>query len=303
MTRVVDYSFARPDPAFIKARGYVGAMRYLGFGSKVLTPAERDRLFAAGLDIGLVWETTATRMDGGYGAGVSDAHTARGQADALGFPSNRPLYFANDQNRATGAHVDYMRGVHDVLGVNSGPYGSTALCDAAAALGCGYGWKVQTWGPPTGNANLQQMPNVAPDVQGTDVNDVLKPDWGQWHGSGSTTDPTNASPEDEMIWLLLHLDGKAFDAYYVAGGYVVRQFGGGVGAYGVPQSAIDFAAGKIEMRVVTGDELNAATKRTANAAITPGAGGGGTGGSGPTADQIAQRVLDLMAAHPLTPKP
>lgn len=188
--RVADYSFARPSPAALAAN-FVGVMRYLGYGSKVLTPGERDNLFRAGLDVGLVWETTATRMNGGYAAGYADAGTANAQADGLSYPAGRPIYFANDQNAATGAHVEYMRGARDGSKRPVGPYGSTALVDAAAGLGCRYGWKVQTWGPPTSNANLQQMPNIATPVPGTDVNDTLKADWGQWSGT--------AAPEEDVM--------------------------------------------------------------------------------------------------------
>ncbi len=88
MPQVVDYSFTHPVPARIKAAGYVGVMRYLSPGpnAKNLTTAERDALLAAGLSIGVVWETVANRAAQGFDAGAHDAQVANGQADGLAIP-------------------------------------------------------------------------------------------------------------------------------------------------------------------------------------------------------------------------
>ncbi len=190
MSTVVDYSFARPSPAAIKSVA-IGAMRYLsGGGSKDLTASERDALFAVGLEVGLVWETSATRMNGGYDAGLVDSGAANAEADRLGFPSDRPIYAANDQNACTDTHVAYMRGFRDAGPRPVGPYGNTTLIDRCTVeLGCRYGWKVSTWGPPTGNACLVQEANWAPPLPGTDANSVHRDDWGQWHGSSAPAQP------------------------------------------------------------------------------------------------------------------
>ena len=60
MSKVVDFSFARPNPKDIKAKGYVGVMRYLSSNaSKRISASEVKDLQANGLAIGLVWEDTA----------------------------------------------------------------------------------------------------------------------------------------------------------------------------------------------------------------------------------------------------
>ena len=78
MAQVVDYSFARPDPNLIAQAGFVGAIRYLSGGrnAKDITRSERDLLHAAGIPLGLVWETTASRAGEGVEAGRLDAERA-----------------------------------------------------------------------------------------------------------------------------------------------------------------------------------------------------------------------------------
>lgn len=245
--RVVDYSFSRPNPASIKAAGYVGVARYLGHGSgKLLTAGELAGIHAAGLAVAVVWETSANRMDGGAPAGAADAREANAQADGLGIPDDRPIYFANDQNLATPAHRAYMQAAHDTSKRPAGPYGSTALIDVAAVFGCRYGWKVQTWGGPTPNATLEQMPNVHPDIAGTDVNDVLKPDWGGWPNTGGAPAPTTPPrrktksmllSNDNVTWYLIPEKGAPriiFDAdKHKDGGPALME----LAASGIPHTA------------------------------------------------------------------
>lgn len=202
---VVDYSWARPDAAELR-KHFVGAARYLGFGpGKLLTAGERDRLHAAGLVIALVFESSGSRMNGGAPAGDVDAHTANIQADYLSYPDDRPIFFANDQNACTAAHIAYMKAAKAASKRPVGPYGSTALVDACTAFGCLYGWKVSTWGKPTTNASLQQMPNVRSPIPGTDMNYALKPDWGQWPFAGTWPVP---GKDEEMRRWLVHAPGS-----------------------------------------------------------------------------------------------
>jgi hypothetical protein len=48
------------------------------------------------------------------------------------------------------------------------------------------------------------MPNIAPPVGGTDVNDVLKPDWGQWPYASPVSPPL---PESDAMTMLGCTDG------------------------------------------------------------------------------------------------
>jgi hypothetical protein len=107
----IDYAWARPKPSAIAAAGYAAVWRYLSNDpSKNLTLAERDALLAAGLGIGLVWETTAQRSLSGAPGGVSDGRIAAGQAKALGMPKGAPLLVAIGDFAATGGELGV---IHD----------------------------------------------------------------------------------------------------------------------------------------------------------------------------------------------
>lgn len=211
---VADYSSARPSPAALKAAGYVGVMRYLsGGGSKDLTIPERDALHKVGLGIGLVRETTAARMNGGAQAGTSDALAANQQANVLGFPTDRPIIFADDQNACTPAHEAYMAAAQKASVRPVGPYGNGALVDyCVTQLGCRWAWHVDSWGKTT-HATLAQMPNVPSPVPGTDMNYALKPDWGQW--------PYAQSAAQEDLMFRITIDGTTF--YTCALGAFIRK--------------------------------------------------------------------------------
>lgn len=180
MAVVLDYSFARPDPAEL-ARASTGVMRYLGYGPKVLTIHERDDLHRAGLSIGLVWETTARRMDDGGLAGASDAVAANDQADGLGWPT-RPIYFANDQNGYRPEHLAYMQAAKAASRRPVGAYGGSAgFQSACGEAGVPFLWAVSTWGlSPRYPPCLVQEANTPPPIPGTDVNSARADDWGGW---------------------------------------------------------------------------------------------------------------------------
>ncbi len=103
MIQGVDYAWGRPDPAAIKRAGYLFALRYLATGGpsvsgKVIGLAERQALHAAGLGVGLVWETYPNRPLEGVAAGNADGLAARAQAKALGFSDGFPIFGAVDFN-------------------------------------------------------------------------------------------------------------------------------------------------------------------------------------------------------------
>lgn len=171
---VLDYSWARPSPAAIKGAGYSGVIRYLSNEpAKNLSISERDRLWAEGLSIGLVWEATAQAPLGGFARGQSDAREANRQADAFGWPRAAVVVYAIDFDvqrllqsapprglsletmvdlelqvaRTEAAHdlvrqamgtqmdqvADYFRGVQSIGGRPAGVYGPDHVCDDLAA--------------------------------------------------------------------------------------------------------------------------------------------------------------------------
>lgn len=195
MPQVVDYSWARPTPQLIRDSGYVGAVRYLSYDpSKNLSPIERDALFTAGLAVGLVWETTASRALGGGPAGAEDAAEAERQADALGWPGDRPLYYAVDFDAVAGGPVtDYFHGATGAARRPVGIYGSYGIVEGIVGSGLvAWGWQAAAWsggGQGTGgsiegrrvSAHARLFQRATPVLGGLcDANDVLRPDWGGW---------------------------------------------------------------------------------------------------------------------------
>lgn len=187
--QILDYSFARPDIRTIAASGYVGVARYLAYLSgpsapKVITAGELFNLRAAGLSVVFVWEvgTDWTTWNGAE---------ADRQLDALGVSGDTPVYWAVDR--------DILQGSYDLVGqmldgVNSRrPRGIYSEADCVRhCLDSGqarFGWISSAYGW-SGAGNATQAKAKAPGahlcqligspIPGTDVNDCMKPDWGQW---------------------------------------------------------------------------------------------------------------------------
>ena len=181
MTLLIDYSAARPTPATIKGAGYAGVMRYLSTDlGKNLQPAERDGLLAAGLGIGLVWETYANRAAAGFSAGVSDAKAAEAQAAALGLPAGLPIFYAVDFDANPAVIKAYFDGIRSVATRPVGIYGSQRVVNAALSGGWAtYGWQSCAWSSTDLSGSLAHLyqrlkPTVASPIGGTDENIVLR---------------------------------------------------------------------------------------------------------------------------------
>lgn len=215
MPQVVDYSWGRVGgtdtnhAAAVKAAGYIGAVRYLcypGDGIKQLRAGELAALHAQGLAVGVVWETTADRAGQGYNAGQSDAAEANRQADALGFPADRPIYYAVDFDGRWENVKPYFDGARANGGRPVGIYGSYGVVEACDV---GWVWQCAAW---SGNGNgtagnidgrrLSAKARLFQRVgyvlgQTCDVNDVLADDWGGWH-----PDHPTPQPEDDDVTTL-----------------------------------------------------------------------------------------------------
>ena len=81
--------------------GIAFAVRYLvpesGYTAwKALSAAEAQDIRNAGLALMLCWETTATRMKGGYDVGKVDGAAAKKLAENMGIPAGTVIYFAAD---------------------------------------------------------------------------------------------------------------------------------------------------------------------------------------------------------------
>lgn len=150
--RGLDYAYGRPNYAELHRQGYRFVMRYLSSSpnahpnNKDLDPAELKAILRAGLDIGLVWETSANEAMRGYAQGQADARNAKAEADRDGL-HDIPIYFAVDFPAAGPEVVQYFRGVVSVLGkARTGVYGGYNVVSYLFARGVvTYYWQTLAW--------------------------------------------------------------------------------------------------------------------------------------------------------------
>jgi hypothetical protein len=162
MTLYIDYAWTHPNAQAIYDAGYRGVMRYLSNdASKDLSVTEAKALHAAGLGIGLVWETTASRAKAGQAAGAADAKAANAKADALGFPKTCPIFYAVDYDAVVSDITPYFVGIKTVAGRPVGVYGSYYVVKAIMPTYASYGWQTMAWsgGLKFTNAHLYQTLN------------------------------------------------------------------------------------------------------------------------------------------------
>jgi hypothetical protein len=175
--------------------GYKFVCRYLSGdpgGGKDLTASEQSSLEAAGIDIVLNWETTGTDATSGYNAGVSDATAAKSEAESLGQPSNRPIYFSIDfdaESSDASSINAYFQGVASVIGLaRTGVYGGYYIVNELFGAGLvTWAWQTYAWsnGVWDSRAQLRQTLNGV-DNDELDDDTGMVADFGQY-GPGSPT--------------------------------------------------------------------------------------------------------------------
>ena len=210
----VDYSFARPSPAAIKASGYTGVLRYGGdaIPAKDLTASEVASLHAAGLVVyGIVFETTATRATAGEAAGSQDAAAATAFAQNLGYPAGCYLFAAVDEDVPWGSVSAYFAGWTTVASPYAmRPYGSDEIVDGFAGAGLGSGgWQTAAWsaGAVSPNAAVyQRVTPTLPPVPGGGYDEdailVAIPSWGPAAPGPSPTPDPDPEETDDVILIL-----------------------------------------------------------------------------------------------------
>jgi hypothetical protein len=173
----IDYAWGRPDPGAIKRAGYAFALRYLAVGGpsvsgKVIGLAERQALHAAGLGVGLVWETSQMRPLDGAAAGKADGQTARAMAHDLGFPDGFSIFGAVDFNPPASQYpiiADYLR----AAGFDC--YANAGTCQYMADHGiCKHFWQHDWGGGTFGRRHLHQRGQVSVGGAQVDVNDAYE---------------------------------------------------------------------------------------------------------------------------------
>lgn len=172
---VADYSWARPHPKVLAAAGCIGVVRYVGPGNRGrdVTAGEVSALHAAGLGIGLVWETTTTAALAGWQAGYADVAAANRHADTLGYPAHLPIFYAVDTDvtpaQVRGPVADTFRGAIAQSPRPVRPYGEAdvldILCGELGLMDCG--WQCAAWSRglrSTFRCMFQQWPPIMNDT-------------------------------------------------------------------------------------------------------------------------------------------
>jgi hypothetical protein len=173
---VLDWSQQKITPAFVakmKSLGVVGVMRYLSHNaSKNLTHAEAKLLHDAGLWVGLVWETTATRASEGENAGRADAMEAEKMASAMGYPKGAVIFYAVDYDADPAKVRPYFHGVKAVAKRPVGIYGSYKVVSAGFA---DWRWQSTAWSHGLRDPKAVLFQLVGGRIGGTDENLFLRP--------------------------------------------------------------------------------------------------------------------------------
>lgn len=210
----VDFAWGKPDPVATRNCGYTFVMGYLsGGGTKDLTAAHVQAYRAAGLNVGLVWETSATRVQGGAAAGAADGAAAEAEANTVGYPTNCVIFFAVDFAATTAdfpAIQAYAQAFNNATRRPIGIYGSFNVVEHfVGTAGIQYGWQTAAWsaGNFSAKAHLYQraahtnwplIPGIDPANYDEDVQCLPLPLFGEVAPTPTPPPPPPPNLEDDM---------------------------------------------------------------------------------------------------------
>lgn len=189
-----DYAWAQIPASAIGSNGGTFVVRYLG-GSARLTPQERDNLHAAGVSILLVWETAADEAEHSE-RGAADGAAANAEADALGYPLDCPIFFADDNNDPDpNQELAYYTAARAASKRPSGMYsGGNVLAAIQASFPDAWLWMVETWfANNEANPHMVQLANTREPAMvgidpGTYDTNLLYHSIPMWAASGTTNE-------------------------------------------------------------------------------------------------------------------
>ena len=190
MSKGLDYSWARPNLDDVKSAGFDFVARYLspiGSGKEISLP-EAQQIRSHGLGLALVFESYQFRPKEGRAAGVQDGATALANARAVGFPDDRPIYFAVDWDTTPGDQVvidEYLKGCAESIGLSRvGVYGSFYVVERCATNGTAtWFWQTYAWsgGQVSSHTHFLQYLNGQTVGGGAvDFNESKREDFGAW---------------------------------------------------------------------------------------------------------------------------
>lgn len=262
--KALDHSTRLDDPIgfaqVAKAAGYAAVLRYLPLPPGTLAVDTVGRLtadevaacHAAGLGVGVIWETTSTRALEGAAAGLTDGLAARAATDALGFPADVVIFGAVDFDPTP----DQYAAIAQYLGAGQfDPYANGPLCAYLAAQGFVHSWMHNWGGAGYSDPHIhQQGGQVFVAGVDCDLNDVYYTDCIWWPPASQ---PVPAPPvhfeEDNVTGIPIHiprLDDQGNGNFMVPGvaGRVVsvKMNGSDAGGYVPPPKWDSFALGPDE---------------------------------------------------------
>lgn len=160
------------DYKYLKDSGMDFVMRYFVPRSmnKSLTTDEADSAHAAGIALGLVYETTANRALQGRNAGVNDAETVNKLIEEYHPPLYTAIYFAVDCDvvpSQMSTVVEYFQGIKDTLNrrYKIGVYGGRRVLKYLKTQKdlCDYYWSAYAWKYGiVGEYNISQLTASVP---------------------------------------------------------------------------------------------------------------------------------------------
>lgn len=211
----VDYSTTAhagsPSVAALKAAGkkFVGAYAVNDKqpSGRGITRARYEEFAAAGIDVFLYWESSASWMQAGYQAGVVAANNAQANIIANGMPETMPVYFACDWDATPEdqAAIDAcLLGCASVLGHERvGLYAGYWPLMRAKQNGRAR-WFCQTYAWSGGNVldgiHLYQYDNYGNTIDGTDVDFVVAYQENYGQASKFTGEPEPEGLQPDPIW-------------------------------------------------------------------------------------------------------
>lgn len=186
--RGFDFSWSQPPASAVKAYGGHYVMVYISPTSdrgKHVSRAQIDAYRAGGVNVGLIYETTASRALGGTSAGRADALAVNRALDRLGLPRSTVVYSGaidfDVQARHKGVVAAYLDAQANIRGkALVGVYGEYTAINWAASWGYTQLWQTYAWsgGNWSNNAILRQVHNgyKLSGRYDTDLNYSLRPD-------------------------------------------------------------------------------------------------------------------------------
>jgi hypothetical protein len=199
---LLDYAAGVIPASQIRAAGAVGSIRYVSdrrpggnwMLGKPIQVAEARDLNSNGLKIVSCYQFgkgNSADWLGGASAGMQHAQRGMQLHAAAGGPASAPIYASIDDDPSYEQYksqiAPYLRSWESVVGhQRTGVYGNSKTIDWALHDGLGsYFWQ-HNWGSPKGYAhpaaNLHQVEIDKRSVGGVgvDINEILKPQFGQW---------------------------------------------------------------------------------------------------------------------------